>query len=67
MDDLGEFAWIDTLQSFIATFKFLKRLYHRLGHAAVGFFRTANEHELFTAGNTFVTVVIIETNTDQAG
>lgn len=65
MDNLGEFTPINILQTLIAAFQFLEGLYHGLSHAAVGFLRTADEHELFALGDPLVAVLIIQANADQ--
>ncbi len=67
VDDISELAWVDALQSFVATFEFLKRLDDCFGHAAVGLFRAADEHKLFALGDSFVAVVIVEADANQAG
>jgi len=67
IDNFGEFARIDVLQAFVSSFQFLKRFEDGLGHAAVSLVGTADKDELFASGDTFVAVLIIQTDAEQPG
>ncbi len=67
MDDLGEFAAVDSFEAFIPAFELLEGLHRRLRHTFVGLGRAADENELFTGGHAFVAVGVVEADTEQAG
>jgi hypothetical protein len=60
MDDLGELAGIDGLKVFIASFELFEGLHGGLSHALMGLGRAADEHELFSGGDAFVAIGVVQ-------
>ena len=67
MHDFGELAGIDGFEGAVAAFEFFERFEGGLGHTDVGFGGTAEEHEFFAAGDTFVAVVVVEAEPEEGG
>ena len=67
VDDLAKFISVDLGQRFAAALEFLKCLHDRLGHAIMGFGRTADNRKLFSDGDPLMTIGIVESYSQKVG
>jgi len=63
--NLCEFRGLDLLEMFASLFKLFESLYYGFSHSAMGLFRSADDRKLLTRSDAFVTILIIESNTEQ--
>ena len=64
MKDFGELSRLNLLELLPALLQFLERFDNGLSHAAVSFLRATDDCELFTGGDSLVTVFVVETNSE---
>ena len=65
MKNVRQFGWLNMLQLLPALLELLKGFHHGLRHATVSFLRSADDRELLTGGDSLVSVVIVEADTQQ--
>ena len=65
MENVRQFGWLDMLQLLPALLELLESFHDGLRHATVSFLRSADDRELLTGGDSLVTVVIVEADTQQ--
>jgi len=66
VQDLRELSGLDGLQAAVPPLELLESLEDRFGHLFVGFLGATHEFELLTFGDSFVPVVVIQTNPEKS-
>lgn len=64
LDEILELLLFDSVDAFSFLFNVFERLHDGFGHFFVGFLRAADDGEVFCTGESFVSVLIIETDAD---
>lgn len=67
MQNFGQLPMVDLLQLFVPPLELLEGFDHGFGHALVGFRRSSDQGEFFAGGDTFVAVLIVETDSNETG
>ena len=65
VDDVGEFGGLDLGELFAPVFELLEGFDDGLGHALMGFLGAADDGELFAGGDAFMSVGVVETDTQE--
>ena len=66
VQDIRKLGGFDLLQLFSALFQLFECFHDGLGHAPVSFLGSADDGELITRGDALVTILIVETDAQEA-